>query len=69
MNSLTDYIRSLEKAELHLHLEGSVEPATIRELDATLSLDDIRAHTDYTDFAGFLKAYVWVTRKLDSPAA
>jgi len=69
MNSLPDFIQSLDKAELHLHLEGSVEPETIRELDPTLSLDDIRAAMQYDDFAGFLKAYVWVTRKLDSPPA
>jgi adenosine deaminase/aminodeoxyfutalosine deaminase len=69
MDSLAEYIHSLDKAELHLHLEGSVEAETLRELDAKLSLDEIRANTEYADFAGFLKAYVWVTRKLDSPAA
>jgi len=69
MNTLTTYIRTLDKAELHLHLEGSVEPETIRELDSSLTLDEIRAQTDYSDFAGFLRAYVWVARKLDSPAA
>jgi adenosine deaminase/aminodeoxyfutalosine deaminase len=42
---------------------------TIRELDSTLTLEEIRAKTSYHDFAGFLQAYVWVTRKLDSPAA
>jgi aminodeoxyfutalosine deaminase len=69
MNSLPDFIQSLEKAELHLHLEGSVEPETIQELDPKLSLDDIRANIEYSDFGGFLKAYVWVTRKLESPSA
>jgi aminodeoxyfutalosine deaminase len=69
MESLADYIHGLDKAELHLHLEGSVETQTIRELAPKLSLDDIRLNTEYVDFAGFLRAYVWVTRKLDSPAA
>ena len=65
--SLRGFVRSLQKAELHLHLEGSVEPETIREIDPSLSLDDIHEKMQHTGFGEFLRAYVWVSKKLDSP--
>jgi adenosine deaminase/aminodeoxyfutalosine deaminase len=54
-------------AELHVHLEGSVEPETLLEIDPSLTRTEIEAATTYTDFAGFLKAFVWVNRFLKEP--
>ena len=52
---------------MHLHLDGSVEPETLIEIDPTLTLEEIAARTAYSDFAGFLKSFVWVNQRLRTP--
>jgi aminodeoxyfutalosine deaminase len=60
------------KAELHLHLEGSIEPATAVELatrhDVTLTPQEVAARYAPGDFAQFIEAFIWVTAFLRAPA-
>jgi adenosine deaminase/aminodeoxyfutalosine deaminase len=64
----TSFLRRLPKAELHLHLEGTLTPETLVALGernhAPLSLDQARALYQYTDFSGFLMAFKAVTERL-----
>jgi aminodeoxyfutalosine deaminase len=66
MNPVTAY-RAWPKAELHLHLEGSVEPATMQELDPALTADAVRAMYRFYDFQGFIQAYKSVVERLRTP--
>lgn len=59
--------RRFDKAELHLHLEGSVEPGTLREIDPGLPAEDLDAVFGYRDFQEFLKSYAWICRRLATP--
>jgi adenosine deaminase/aminodeoxyfutalosine deaminase len=72
VTDIKDFIRRLPKAELHLHLEGTITPATFQELsarhDATpLTLDEAEALYRFTDFTGFMECYKAVTRRLVTP--
>jgi aminodeoxyfutalosine deaminase len=56
------------KAELHLHLEGSVDPQTILELDPAIPPDTLREIYRFHDFQGFIQAYKAVVERLRTPA-
>ena len=72
LRKLDTWIAELPKAELHLHLEGSIEPATAVELAARhgirLTREEVAARYAYPDFTGFLEAFKWVTSFLRAPA-
>ncbi len=72
MPSPSRFILSLPKAELHLHLEGSIEPATLVDLRQRhgmpgASLPEVEQLYNYTDFKGFLTAFKDITGHLRTP--
>ncbi len=69
--ALSAFIVSLPKAELHLHLEGSIDPSTLLELKKRHgkkgTLADVEQLYRYKDFTGFLMAFKTVTEELQAP--
>jgi adenosine deaminase/aminodeoxyfutalosine deaminase len=51
---MADFVAALPKAELHLHLEGSIEPETLHELDPSRSYEGLY---EYENFDAFLKTF------------
>jgi adenosine deaminase/aminodeoxyfutalosine deaminase len=70
-HSSNAFIRQLPKAELHLHLEGAVEPATLVELRQRhgdrATLAESEALYQYGDFQSFLMAFKEVSAHLRGP--
>jgi adenosine deaminase/aminodeoxyfutalosine deaminase len=64
---MADFLMALPKAELHLHLEGSVEPETLHELDPATPVEEFGALYTYADFDAFLKAFAAVGKLLRTP--
>src|SRR5713226_2159917 len=68
---LSNRIASLPKAELHLHLEGSIQPATVCALTArhgvVMTEDEVRLRYAYRNFPEFIEAFKWGTSFLREP--
>ncbi|HTW67157.1 MAG TPA: adenosine deaminase [Bryobacteraceae bacterium] len=57
----------MKKAELHVHLEGSIAPETLIEIDPSLTREEIEGNLKCGSFAEFLRGYIWVNQKLEKP--
>src|SRR6267378_4920108 len=68
---LSSRVASLPKAELHLHLEGSIQPVTVCALTArhgvTMTEAEVPLRYSCRDFHGFIEAFKWVTSFLREP--
>lgn len=65
---MEEFYREIPKAELHLHLEGSPEPSTLKELAPGLTDEEIRRRYGYRDFGDFILTFKWILKMLRGPA-
>jgi aminodeoxyfutalosine deaminase len=72
--NLYDFARRMPKVELHIHLEGSIRPATLLQLarrnGVRLPAQDVEGLRDFyrfRDFPHFIEVYVTITRCLQTP--
>jgi adenosine deaminase/aminodeoxyfutalosine deaminase len=67
----SSFIAALPKAELHLHLEGSIDAPTLLELrqrhGKNGSVEELAQLYQYSDLAAFLQAFKTVTGDLQEP--
>lgn len=64
MSAISDFIRAMPKAELHMHLEGALEPELLFALADRngidlpwQTIDDLRAAYDFTGLQSFLDVF------------
>jgi adenosine deaminase/aminodeoxyfutalosine deaminase len=57
----------MARSELHLHLEGSIDPATVHRLDPSLSIAEIEEHFEFQGFGPFLNCFKWIAQRLKTP--
>jgi adenosine deaminase/aminodeoxyfutalosine deaminase len=72
MDDIAAFIRRLPKAELHLHLEGTITPATLVDLSARhdavpMTMEEAERIYAFTDFTGFINGFKAVTQRLITP--
>ena len=54
-------------SELHLHLEGTMDRECIRQLDPSLSAEQVDAVWSFSDFTGFLECFKFAVQRLRGP--
>lgn len=71
-DGLPPTIAAMPKAELHVHLEGSLRPGLVTILAARqgvrISEEDVRKRYAYSNFVEFIETFKWVTSFLRGPA-
>lgn len=73
-HELSEFVRQMPKAELHVHLEGSIRAPTLLELAnrrnvelPARDVEGIASWLDFRDFDHFLDVYLTISRCLRDP--
>ncbi|MFN8374133.1 MAG: adenosine deaminase [Anaerolineae bacterium] len=71
--TLAQFIREMPKVELHVHMEGAIQPETVLKLAARNhialpadSVEGLRAWYSFTDFPHFVQIYVKISECLQT---
>jgi aminodeoxyfutalosine deaminase len=69
---VVDWLRKLPKVELHLHLEGTIQPGTLLELSKRHDAEPLTAAAArklyiYENFSGFMDSFKAVSARLKGP--
>ncbi len=74
--ALRDFIFAMPKAEIHIHLEGSIQPETLLELARrhnryaslpSTELSGLQQWFQFTDFPHFIRIYLFISDLLRTP--
>jgi aminodeoxyfutalosine deaminase len=69
---VVDWLRKLPKVELHIHLEGTIQPGTLLQLSKRHDAEPLTAEAArklyiYQDFSGFMDSFKAVSARLKGP--
>src|SRR5881275_643035 len=69
---VVDWLRRLPKVELHLHLEGTIQPETLLQLSRRHDSEPLTAESakilyTYENFLGFMDSFKSVSARLKGP--
>lgn len=57
----------MAQAELHVHLEGTVDRETVMRLDPSVTREEADRMWGFTDFAGFIGCFKFIVQRLRGP--
>ena len=55
------------RAELHVHLEGTVDRETVMQLDPCVTREAVDASWNFSTFAGFIECFKFIAQRLRGP--